>query len=103
MTKKLEEANHKTYWSTWVVLLALTVVMILAGLTAAPRGFIVGLLLVAMFTKAVLISGNFMHLRFEKVILALIFAVGVLFTAAALFLGIAPDGVRILSLSPHGA
>lgn len=42
-----------------------------------------------------------MHLRFERLTLTLTVAVGSLFTAVSLFVGIAPDGVRILHLSSH--
>ena len=101
MTEKRPDASYRTYWSTWLVLLVVTLLMILVGLRAAPKGLIVALLLCAMLAKAALISGNFMHLRFEKWTLALTVAVGVLFTAAALFFGIAADGVRALGLSPQ--
>ena len=101
MTEKIQEASYRTYWSTWFVLLMLTLVMILVGFVSMPRGFIIALLIPAMLAKAALISGNFMHLRFERVTLALAVAVGILFTAGALFFGIAPDGTRILNLSPR--
>ena len=101
MKTKPREAGYRTYWSTWFVLLVLTLVMILAGFSGIQKGLIFALLLLLMFAKATLISGNFMHLRFEKAALALIVAVGILFTAGALFFGIAPDAVRVFNLSPH--
>ncbi len=92
--------TYRTYWSTWLVLLILTVLMILVGFVSIPKGLIVALLLCAMLVKAALIGGNFMHLRYEKAALVLVVAVGILFTAVALFFGIAPDGVRALKMSP---
>jgi cytochrome c oxidase subunit IV len=99
MAQQLREAGYRTYWSVWVVLLILTLAMILIGSSSAPRRFMVLFLILAMFAKAALITGTFMHLRFEKVVLTVTVAVGILFTAIALFFGIAPDAVRILNLS----
>jgi len=91
-------ASYKTYWYTWGVLLVLTLGMILAGGSAISKVWIVALLLAGMLAKATLILGNFMHLRFERVGLILTVVIGIVFTALALFFGIAPDGVRILHL-----
>ena len=91
-------ASYKTYWYTWGVLLVLTLGMILAGGAAISKVWIVALLLAGMLAKATLILGNFMHLRFERVGLILTVVIGIVFTALALFFGIAPDGVRILHL-----
>ena len=94
-------ASYKTYWLTWMVLLALTLGMILVGGAAISRAWIAAFLILAMLAKASLIGGNFMHLRFEKVALVLTVVLGIVFTALALFFGIAPDGVRILNLGQH--
>ena len=91
-------ASYKTYWYTWGVLLVLTLGMILAGGSAISKVWLVALLLAGMLAKATLILGNFMHLRFERVGLILTVVIGIVFTALALFFGIAPDGVRILHL-----
>ena len=91
-------ASYKTYWYTWGVLLVLTLGMILAGGSAISKVWIVALLLAGMLAKATLILANFMHLRFERVGLILTVVIGIVFTALALFFGIAPDGVRILHL-----
>ena len=91
-------ASYKTYWYTWGVLLVLTLGMILAGESAISKVWIVALLLAGMLAKATLILANFMHLRFERVGLILTVVIGIVFTALALFFGIAPDGVRILHL-----
>lgn len=94
-------ASYKTYWYTWGVLLILTMVMLFIGSAGFGKGWIVLLLLAAMLAKATLILGNFMHLRFEKVALILTVVIGIVFTALALFFGIAPDGVRSLYLGQH--
>ena len=91
-------ASYKTYWYTWGVLLVLTLGMILAGEAAISKVWLVALLLAGMLAKATLILANFMHLRFERVGLILTVVIGIVFTALALFFGIAPDGVRILHL-----
>lgn len=94
-------ASYKTYWLTWMVLLVLTLGMILVGGAAIARAWIAAFLILGMLTKASLIGGNFMHLRFERVTLILTVVIGIVFTALALFFGIAPDGVRSLSLGQH--
>ena len=94
-------ASYKTYWFTWAVLLVLTLGMILVGGAAISRAWVSAFLILAMLAKASLIGGNFMHLRFEKVALVLTVVIGIVFTALALFFGIAPDGVRIWSLGQH--
>ena len=91
-------ASYKTYWYTWGVLLVLTLGMILAGGAVTSKVWLVALLLAGMLAKATLILANFMHLRFERVGLILTVVIGIVFTALALFFGIAPDGVRILHL-----
>ena len=91
----------KAYWYTWAALLILTLGMVSVGSAAIPGGVIAVLLILGMCTKATLIGSNFMHLRYEKWPLILTVVVGILFTALALFLGIAPDGIRILSLGRH--
>lgn len=99
MAKALQEAGYKVYWLTWFALLILTIGMIFVGSASLPKLLVVLPLLAGMLMKASLISGYFMHLRFERLTLIVAVAVGILFTAAALFFLIAPDGVRILKLS----
>ena len=99
MTKTLHEVGYGIYWVTWVVLLALTLLMLVTGYVSLPKAFVVFLLLGAMLVKATLIGAHFMHLRFEKFTLVLTVAVGILATATFLFVLIAFDGIRILKLS----
>jgi caa(3)-type oxidase subunit IV len=87
--------NVTLYWATWVGLLALTVTMLLVDSTPIPRVVLVIVLLTAMLIKASLIGAHFMHLRFERALLAIVVAVALLVTGAILFALIAPDAVRI--------
>ncbi len=99
MAKTVQEAGYRLYWSTWMLLLLLTLLMLATGYVSLPKRFIVALLTLAMLVKASLIGGHFMHLRFEKLNLVVIVAVGILATAAALFTLILFDGIRIARLS----
>lgn len=94
-----KHVNYKVYWFIWSVLLVLTLAMLLVGRASISRAIIVPLLIVAMSMKAVLIGGYFMHLRFEKLILAFTVVAAIILTAAALVSLIALDAVRILRLS----
>ena len=88
------------YWVTWGILLALTVVMLVVDSAPLPKVVFLVVVLAAMLTKAAFIGANFMHLRFERWSLALMVVVGLLFTAAFLFLLIAPDALRIRAMTP---
>ncbi len=101
MAKTLQEVRYGTYWRTWGILLAFTLLMLLTGSVSLPKLFVVLLLLGAMMVKASLIGAHFMHLRFEKVGLVITVATGILATAVILFLLISFDGLRILRLSPR--
>ncbi len=99
MAKTLDEVDYRIYWLTWAVLLALTLLMLVTGYVSLPKVFVLFLLLTAMLVKASLIGAHFMHLRFEKLGLAITVATGILATAVILFLLISFDGLRILRLS----
>ncbi len=101
MAKTLQEVGYRTYWSTWLLLLVLTLVMLAIGYVSLPKVFMVFLLVPAMLVKASLIGAHFMHLRFERLNLVLTVAVGILATGTILFLLISFDGIRILTLSLH--
>jgi cytochrome c oxidase subunit IV len=83
------------YWITWSVLLVFTVVMLWADSASIPRPAFVVFMLAAMLTKASIIGGNFMHLRSERAGLVLTVVVGLLVTAAVLYVLIVPDAARI--------
>ena len=85
----------RTYWITWSVLLAFTVVMLWADTASLPRQAFVVFMLIAMVTKASIIAGNFMHLKAERPGLILTVVIGLLGTGIVLWVLIAPDAARI--------
>ena len=93
--------SYRTYWVAWVILLALTLMMVLVEAAGLPRVFIVLILVGAMLTKATLIGGWFMHLRFERAALVVSLVGATLATAAALFFLLVPDGMAMLRLAPQ--
>ena len=95
VAKPGSRGSSKVYGLTWLVLLALTIVMLVADSSPIPRVAFMAVLLPAMLGKASLIGANFMHLRFERWSLSLMVIVGLLVTGAILFALIAPDAVRI--------
>ena len=99
MSNNAHEVSYRGYWYTWLVLLALTLGMILVARATLSRGLFVALLLGAMLVKAGFICATFMHLRFERAILTLAVAGGIIFTSLALFGGIAGDAIRVLHLA----
>jgi cytochrome c oxidase subunit IV len=87
-------ANGRVYWVTWGVLLAVTLMMLWLDAAEIPRAVLMAVLLAAMFVKATLITGNFMHLRHEHrgLILTVVLGLAMGFVLYAL---IAPDALRI--------
>jgi caa(3)-type oxidase subunit IV len=100
MTETRKASDYSVYFKTWLILLVLTVMMVAIDRLRLPRAALVLVLVLAMLMKASLIGANFMHLRWERWGLVLLVALGLLLTGAALFFGIAPDGVRALRLAP---
>ena len=99
MTHDASGVGSSPYWRIWFVLLVLTLVMVFIDQSPLTRSVLVFILVLAMLAKASLITGYFMHLRFEKLNLILVVLVGLLITGVILFALIAPDGMRILDLS----
>jgi cytochrome c oxidase subunit IV len=85
----------KTYWITWSVLLVFTVVMLWADSASLPRQAFVVFMVIAMLTKASIISANFMHLKVERAPLILTVVIGLLGSGTVLWLLISPDAARI--------
>jgi cytochrome c oxidase subunit 4 len=88
-----ETVSYKMYWSIWAVLLVLTLIMIGVEALSLPAGIGVLVLVGAMMTKATLIAGWFMHLKFETRFIMLVLVFGTLLTAAFLVLLLAPDAI----------
>jgi cytochrome c oxidase subunit IV len=90
------KSPYKMYWVTWAILLVITVAMLAAEALHMPRWFLVGFLVAFMMVKAIMIGGNFMHLRFEKRTLAFMVFTGIIVTSLILFLYIAPESKHVL-------
>ena len=88
------EATYKTYWKTWGILLALTVVMVFVDVMSFPRLLMLVILLGAMMTKAFLIATEFMDLKHERPIVGYAIAISILFFGTFLFAFIAPGRFR---------
>ena len=82
---------------------ALSVLATLAMLGAEafhmPRWFLVPFLLAFMMLKAIMIGGNFMHLRFERRNLAWMVALGILVTSLILYTFITPESWNVQTKS----
>jgi len=76
---------YRIYRITWIILLIITVAMLASEALHLPRWFLIGFLVAFMMVKAVMIGGNFMHLRYEKPSLAVMVAGGILITSLILF------------------
>ena len=96
MSKADAAHPYRIYWITWVFLLLVTLAMLGAEAFHMPRWFLVPFLLAFMMLKAVMIGGNFMHLRFEKSNLAFMVFAGIMVTTLILFLYIAPESQHVL-------
>ena len=90
---------YRVYWVTWIILLVITVAMLAAESLHMPRWFLLVFLLLFMMVKAVIIGGNFMHLRYEKRNLAFMVASGILVTSLILFFFIQPEARHVLQHS----
>ena len=88
-------STYKIYWVTWGILLVITVAMLAAEKFHLPRVFLVLFLVVFMLVKATMITGNFMHLRYEQRNLAFIVALGLLVTSAILFSFLTPESISV--------
>jgi cytochrome c oxidase subunit 4 len=92
---------YRVYWIAWAVLLALTMVMVAIDQAGLPRGVFLAAVLSAMLVKAAVIGAYFMHLRFERLALALAIVVGLPLNALILYVLIAPDALRTFEKLTH--
>jgi cytochrome c oxidase subunit IV len=90
---------YRIYWITWGLLLVITVAMLMAEKFHMPRIVLVVFLLAFMMVKAVMIGGNFMHLRFEKTNLGIMVFIGIMVTSLILFTFITPEAHSVLEKS----
>ncbi len=91
MSDTTQGSPYRIYFVTWFLLLVITVAMLAAERFHMPRWFLVSFLLVFMVVKAVMISGNFMHLKYEHRSLALVVGTGLVVTTLILFFFITPE------------
>ena len=92
---------YRIYWITWIILLIITVAMLASESMHLPRWFLVAFLLVFMMVKAVMIGGNFMHLRFERRNLAVMVGAGIVVTSLILYTYVSQETARIMQLTPR--
>ena len=88
-----ETVSYKMYWTSCAVLLVLTLVMIGVEALSLPSGIAILILVGAMMTKATLIAGWFMHLKFVTRFIMLCLVLGTLLTAAFLLFLLVPDAI----------
>jgi caa(3)-type oxidase subunit IV len=89
------ENPYRIYFTTWIALLVITVLMLGAEAIHLPRFFLVVFLVAFMFIKAGMIAGNFMHLKYEHRNLVLTVVVGILLTSAILLAYVAPESASV--------
>ncbi len=91
MSETAQGNPYKVYWVTWVILLFITLAMLGAEALHMPRWFLLLFLLAFMMVKATMITGTFMHMRYEHRRMAIMVAAGILVTSLILFSFIAPE------------
>ena len=96
MSETTSGSPYKIYWVTWIILLVITVAMLAAEEFHMPRWFLLVFLLAFMAVKAVMIGGNFMHLRHESPTLRWVVAVGLVVTTLILYFFITPESKHVL-------
>ena len=99
MTATNEAGSYKLYWMIWGILLALTVLMLFLDSAPMPRAIFILVMVGVMLTKAFLIAGYFMHLRYEALFIRLAVLIGLLVNGAVLYFLIIPDAYRILGMT----
>jgi caa(3)-type oxidase subunit IV len=74
MSSVAHSAAHSTaqYIKIFYILLALTIVEVAIVYLGLPRLLLVGLLVIVAVWKAALVAMHFMHLKFEKTLLAIV-------------------------------
>ena len=87
---------YRGYWITWAILLAITVGMLMAEELHMPKWFLLVFLLTFMMVKAVMIAGNFMHLRHEQRNLAIMVGAGIIVTSLILYTYVSFESKHVL-------
>jgi cytochrome c oxidase subunit IV len=92
-------SNARLYWTTWSVLLVMTLMMLLLDGAELPRPALLVIMLGAMSVKATLIAANFMHLRHERLGLVVTVVLGLFLMAFVLYALMAPDAIRLREMT----
>lgn len=95
MTQAIGTVTTRTYCMTWGALLVVTLIMLVIDGSGLSRPAMLTMLLAAMTIKAVLIAGNFMHLRQERSGLAWTVILGLFVMGIILYGLMLPDAARI--------
>lgn len=82
--------GYRFYWQTWFILLVLTALEVMAVMARLRPRLLLAVLLALTAAKMGYIAFNFMHLRFERLGLILIFVLPFVF-GVMMYLGTAPD------------
>jgi hypothetical protein len=93
--------TYKKYWSTWLLLLVVSIAMTALGSANLPRAWMVPPILLGMSVMAWQIAALFMHLKDEKRLLTVSVVGSTLFCGIALFVLIAWDALHVLQLTPR--
>jgi caa(3)-type oxidase subunit IV len=96
MSESSHDKPYRVYWVTWGILLVITVSMLGAELLRLPRWFLIAFLVSFMMVKALMIGGNFMHLRYEKANLAVMVFAGIMVTSLILVAFITPESWNVM-------
>ena len=99
MANATHGTGYRMYWITWALLLLVTLGMLAMEYLAWPAWILITVLVAAMMLKASVISGYFMHLRFERRALIVIIGASILLTALVMFVLLALDAHRVGQLS----
>ena len=94
-----EHPTAKTFVTVWTGLVAVTAIEVWLGYMHLNPGLMLVLLIGLSLVKAALIIGYFMHLRYERVSLALLL-MPVLVVCICLMAIFFPDSARALHLRP---
>ena len=85
----------------WVWLVAITGFEVFLGYERLQPELMLGLLVVLSLVKAALIVSYFMHLKYEKLSLALMLIPSTIFCICMILIFFMPDGLRAMQLRGH--
>ena len=103
-----QSASHapgstRLFLSVWVWLVAITAIEVFLGYETGrfSPSLLLTLLVILSVVKAILIVSYFMHLKYEKLSLALVLIPSVVFCMCMIMIFFLPDGWRLLQSRIH--